>query len=560
MIYSAWVGPAVKGGAALTLPLLIGVWTGSETLAVVAAVGALWGVGQDGDDPYRARTHRLIWLGLSAAAGLLVGELALRGGSVFLVTGCLVVSGFVAGLISPYGRNPSVAGMHLLLGAVIGSGIPVPGPWWQSPLALLSGTALVLVLSVLPWLWSRERFERAAILAVFQAASRGLEAAGTTDAEQARRGLTDALDQAHDVMAPHLARAARDGADAPVRHLVRAFHLAVALGQAVTTLLWEARMLPPAVTGAPMQMARCLLDGQEPPHESGFRATSPGLRALARTCAAAGLERADVVPLTPPRQRWTIRPGDAWSVRSAHLRYALLLALCVLIAQLGSLALDGPRGYWLPMTVAFVYKPDFGPVLSRSVNRCLGTVVGVAGIGAVVLLSEDRWVLLAAVAAFGALMAVGVRRHYAVATTGLTGVVFVLLDMLGDHRILYWPRILDTTLAAVLVLVVHFLLWPRSAADRAQAQTESALATAARYRDEAPTVGSAQRHALRRTAYQELAAARRTVAAARQEASVRGRGLPGWDEAIAAAERECDAVTALTAAPDDPVQIAHPAH
>jgi len=550
-----WVGPAVRGGTALTVPLLIGMLTGSPTLAVVAAVGALWGVGQDGDDPYRARAHRLVWLGLAAAGGLCLGELALRSGSVALVTVCLVLSGFVAGLISPYGRPASVAGMHLLLGAVIGSGIPVPGPWWQPPLALLSGTLLVLALSLLPWLWSPERFERAAIQAVFRAAAQALAVAGTPAAEQARRGLTDALDTAHDVMAPHLARAARDDADAPVRYLVRAFHLAVALGQAVTTLLWEARPLPPAVTAVPTQIARRLLERQDLLPEKDFQVTTPGLRALADTCAAAGLERTDVLPLTPPRHRWSIRPGQTWSVRSAHLRYALLLALCVLVAQLGAIVLDGPRGYWLPMTVAFVYKPDFGPVLGRAVNRCLGTVVGVAGIGALVLVTDERWLMIGAVAGFGALMAVGVRRHYAVATTGLTGVVFVLLDMLGDHRILYWPRILDTALAAALVLVVHFLLWPRSAADRAQAQTEAALAAAARYAQEAPAVGPAQRHALRREAYQQLAQARRAVARARQESSSRGRGLPGWEEAIADAERGCDAVTALSVAPAAPPQV-----
>ncbi|MEU8472291.1 FUSC family protein [Streptomyces sp. NPDC029006] len=72
-----------------------------------------------------------------------------------------------------------------------------------------------------------------------------------------------------------------------------------------------------------------------------------------------------------------------------HLRYAVLLAACVLVAYVIALLLHGPRGYWLPMTVAFIYKPDFGPVLRRALYRCAGTFVGVAAIGAVAPLTGN---------------------------------------------------------------------------------------------------------------------------------------------------------------------------
>ncbi|GAB6903128.1 FUSC family protein [Kineosporia succinea] len=529
------VGAAARGAAALTLPLLLGVWTGSTTLAVIAAVGALWGVGQDGADPYRARSHRLLALAAAAAAGLLAGELALRTGHGAVVAVCLVAAGFVSGLVSPYGRVASVGGMHFLLGAVIGSGIPVPGPFWQAPLALSAGTLLVLAMSVTPWLWARHEIEKAAVRAVYRSAARALQSAGTPGAEDARRHLSEALDHAHEVMAPHLAHGSRSGPDSGTGRLVRAFHLAVPLGEAVTTLLWEGHPLTPEVTGAPRRMEQRLFSGTEAlPATPHFAPGTPGERALATVCVASGTGPVADVPLQTPA-----RP---WATRAAHLRYASLLALCVLITQLIATATDAPRGYWLPMTVAFVYKPDFGPVFSRSLHRCLGTVAGVAAIGAVVLVTDARWALIAAVAVFGALMAVGVRHHYAVATTGLTGVVFVLLDLLGDHRALYLPRILDTAIAAVVVLAVHFVFWPRSASDRAQAQTGAALAAAERYRALAPEAPPAQRHALRRAAYQQLGEARRATAQARREPT---GALPAqWEETITAAEQMCDAVTA----------------
>ncbi|MGV9253864.1 FUSC family protein [Streptomyces sp. NPDC003697] len=546
------VAAAARGAVALALPLLVGLWSGAVIPSVIAAVGALWGVGQDGSDPYRLRVRRLVWMGLAAALGLLAGELALRSGQPLAVPACLVVAALAAGSISLRGRVASVAGMHLLLGVTIGTGIPVPGPWWHAPLALFAGVGLVVVMSATPWLWRRHRIERTAVLAVYRAASDALSAAGSPGAEDARRGLTAALDHAHQVVGRHLTH--RERSRPELRDLLRAFDVAVRLGEVTSALVWEARALPRTVTRLPLAMADRLLPaadtssvapaaGVAAPVAAGVTGRSAGLRALAELSAEAGGARGDDamprLPGLPPQER------------SAHLRFAVLLALCVLVAQLCADALHGPRGYWLPMTVAFVYKPDFGPVFRRAVHRCAGTVVGVVAIGAVTLLTTDAYALVGAVAAFGALMAVGVRHHYALATVGLTAVVLVLVDMLGDDRALYGPRILDTALAAVIVLVAHFLLWPDSAARRAAAWTGAAVAAAHRYRDLAPQAAPAQRHALRRAAYHQLAEARRAVAHARGEPGRPARALPEWERAVTAAEQLCDAVSArsLTGSP-----------
>ncbi|MFF8596913.1 FUSC family protein [Streptomyces sp. NPDC015220] len=538
---------ALRGAVALAVPLLVGVWTGSVIPAVIAGIGALWGVSQDGSDPYRLRVRRLGCMGLSAALGLLAGELALRGGHPAAVTGCLVVAALLAGSVSLRGRLASVCGMHLLLGVTIGGGIPVPGPWWQPPLALLAGVALVILLSATPWLWRRHTIERAAVLAVYRAASEALSAAGSPAAEAARRRLTAALDHAHHVMGRHLARPDRPGTG--LSALRAAFDTAVRLGEVASALVWEGRTLPGPVADVPLLMAaRLLPEAGRATASAGRPAPAPTRSALPADADSPALRALAALAAEPVRARpdgtASRLPAYPWHGRAARVRYAVLLAGCVLAAQLCAELLHGPRGYWLPMTVAFVYKPDFGPVLRRSLHRCAGTVLGVAAIGAVTVLTTDTYVLIGAIALFGAVMAVGVRHHYALATTGLTAVVFVLVDMLGDHRSLYSARILDTALAAVIVLVAHFALWPDSAAGRAAAQTEAALAAAHRYRDLAAGAAPAQRHALRRTAYHRLAEARRAVAHARREFARPGRARPAWEDAIASAERLCDEVSA----------------
>ncbi|MGW5280349.1 FUSC family protein [Streptomyces collinus] len=539
---------ALRGVVALALPLLLGLWTGHMVPAVFAGIGALWGVGQDGSSPYRLRMRRLSAVGLASALGLLAGEFALRSGHTAAVAGCLVSTALVGGLISLRGPVLSVTGMQLLLGATVGSGIAVSGPWWQAPLALLSGVLLVTFLSTSPWLWRRHRIESDHLHAVYRAAAQALAAVGTPHAEAARRSMTLALNDAHDVMAPELAAATRRRAEDPdALRLIDALRLAVRLGEVVSALVGEGRPLSPGVADLPLKMAERLLPAGRSTTDQGLlRAEksvperdlrSPAVRTLVELCETAGTEAAtDVVLSAPVRPR----PG-----RTVRLRYAVLLSGCVLVAYISAVLLHGPRGYWLPMTVAFIYKPDFGPVLRRAVHRCVGTVVGVAAIGAVALLTGNApYALIGTVAAFGALMAVGVRHHYAVATTGLTGIVFVLVDLLGDHRTLYGTRILDTTLAAAIVLVANFLVWPDSAGSWAAAQTEAALIAVRRYRDLAPSATSAQRQTLRRAAYRRLADARRAAAQARAEPLPPKRTLPDWEATITAAEQVCDAVTA----------------
>ncbi|MET9147035.1 FUSC family protein [Streptomyces sp. NPDC004042] len=546
---------AARGAVALAVPLLAGVATGQVALAVLAGIGALWGVGQDGDDPYRQRVLRLGCTGGCAALGLLAGELALRSARPGAVTCCLVAAALVAGAVSLRGRLASVSGLHLLLGVTVGGGIPVPGPWWQAPPALLSGVALVALLSATPWLWRRHAIERAAVRAVYRAASGALAAAGGPDAEAARRRLTAALDHAHRVLDRHLTGRRRPGKEPDA--LRTAFHTAVRLGEVTSALVWEGRELPRCVSRVPLLMAARLLPepGRGPAsataaagpagsaHPAGVPCAgsgSPALRALTALYTSCGPDR--------PRDTTPRLPASPWHGRAAQVRYTVLLAGCVLAAQLCAVLLHGPRGYWLPMTVAFVYKPDFGPVFRRALHRCAGTVAGVAAIGAVTLLTTGTYALIGAVAAFAAVMAVGVRHHYALATTGLTAIVFVLVDLLGDHRELSWARILDTALAAAIVLVAHFALWPHSARGRAAARTRAAVSAAHRYRDLPAGAPAAERYALRRTAYHRLAEARRAVLDARREPGRTAREVAGLldaeEEAIAAAERLCDAVGA----------------
>ena len=77
---------------------------------------------------------------------------------------------------------------------------------------------------------------------------------------------------------------------------------------------------------------------------------------------------------------------------------------------------------------------------------------------------------------------------------------------------------------------------------------QAALLAPRRYRDLAPSATPAQRQQLRRTAYHQLADARRAAAQAHAEPNRARCSLLDWEGTVTAAEQLCDAVTAQTLA------------
>ena len=87
----------------------------------------------------------------------------------------------------------------------------------------------------------------------------------------------------------------------------------------------------------------------------------------------------------PPEARFGPRPKtfdplieirSNLSFRSSSFRHALRLGVASAIGGLLAASEHLVRGYWIPMTVVIVLKPNFGGTLQRSVQRITGTVLG----------------------------------------------------------------------------------------------------------------------------------------------------------------------------------------
>ncbi|MFF2820235.1 FUSC family protein [Kitasatospora cineracea] len=229
--------------------------------------------------------------------------------------------------------------------------------------------------------------------------------------------------------------------------------------------------------------------------------------------------------------------------------YGARVGVCVAGSAALALGLRDGHWYWLPVTAAFLVKPDLGPLFSRVVNRFAGTVAGVllvAGLGPVL---SGPWWPVVAVAATGALIPVA-QRHFAAQTAVITVTVLAFVTTGGD-RAAAPARLLDTTLACALVLLVGHLPGLADTRARVGQRAAHALRHTQRYLDHVLLTGRQEPHPadtrraeLRRTAYRTLAQARAAAETAAAELSPGTPAGPDWLRLTVHAERLADAATA----------------
>lgn len=162
--------------------------------------------------------------------------------------------------------------------------------------------------------------------------------------------------------------------------------------------------------------------------------------------------------------------------RSTALRHALRVAILTAGAQILGSVLPWSRGYWVPVSVLVVLKPDYGGTISRAIQRVIGTIVGgliAAGLAAGVRESEFQGFLIGALA-FAAFTVKPL--NFGIYTIALTPLFMVMLNLLdeGDWQVTLL-RILDTAIGGGLCLLGGYILLPAWERVRLPAQTAKAI-------------------------------------------------------------------------------------
>lgn len=414
-------GGVLRGALGMGPLLAAAAACGRPQAGVLAGLAAMFGSINDRPGTARSAAALVGVPALAGAAGLLIGQ-----APGWWAVALLAAVGAVCGAASVAGPVSSAAGVQLLVLTAVGCGMPMAGPAWTKAgwYLLGGGWALLLRLALRPPpAFRRLHGERAAVAAVFDALAAALRAVGTPGAEPARRGLTVALDRADEALRlQRLLR--RPGPRRPDElRLDERFAAASALCEASVALLWEGEPLPVRVLAGPHRLAEAVRRDTAPGPLSVPVAAGPARSAFDRAVLAAGLafdhrpggtgtpgpeqfERP-----APRRPRRTRRGADP--AGPVGREYGLRVGACVAVTTALALLLHADHWYWLPVTAAFLVKPDYGPLFSRVVNRFVGTAAGVllfAALGPVAAAAgygpaPGPWPTVVAVALCGALIA-----------------------------------------------------------------------------------------------------------------------------------------------------------
>ena len=141
-----------------------------------------------------------------------------------------------------------------------------------------------------------------------------------------------------------------------------------------------------------------------------------------------------------------------WS--DPFILHSIRLAIVIIIATTLEEFVRFPHSYWIPMTVAWISKPDTGGTVDKVTRRVVGTLLGVAIAGTLIATTPYS-------GAF-ALIMIGIASYfvlaflmpnYTITTTGITVFVFFLFRVVGfPMGGSFFARIASTLIAAALVL------------------------------------------------------------------------------------------------------------
>lgn len=495
---------STRAALCLATPLIVGLITGQRAYGTLVALGALGAVSQDGLDRWRNRSPRMLGVAFAGGPGLALGALFVN--HVHAPWSLVVLFGvvaFVAGLIEA--SLWATQGIYLLLGAILGGGLAFTGRIWQSAICLMAGGLFVYVVASLTDRRSRRVDQRLCLVNAMQSLAQLLEAIGTEGLNHARSRAVVVLDVAQDVVG---AKKLPEDDEGVAIHQV--FVVVLQFGELASYLASKVEKVDVAVIAALREVAvtirqrTCLdavaqLDRFASMFATSLDAPSRRLIAEAFRCP----ERSTLVSEMPFRSTIHRLP------MVDRIRFALLFAGAVVVATIIAHALDGPKGYWLPMTVAFVFRPDLGPVMRRAISRVIGTLAGVGIAAAVTAVGNQQISLILLSCVMAAAVPWASQRSHALTVMVFTPIVFVFVGVLGPDQNLFGARIVDTAIGAAIVLAFDYVMWLHAPSLRPRQQLDQVGEAVASYQRTTPASDPVTRHSLRRNALRAVARAQR---------------------------------------------------
>ncbi|HEU5252531.1 MAG TPA: FUSC family protein [Solirubrobacterales bacterium] len=168
-----------------------------------------------------------------------------------------------------------------------------------------------------------------------------------------------------------------------------------------------------------------------------------------------------------PEKAWSGREAAAalranLSLESQSARHAIRfgLALAAGVAAYWLLGMD-EHGYWIPLTILFVMRPDRGETDHRLVLRAVGTVLGLLLATAIAEAFGGDELVIGTVLTVSAALSFGLLTvQYALFTAAITTFVVVISTTLGEPALQTVDERATGTVLGILIAFVAWRLWP----------------------------------------------------------------------------------------------------
>lgn len=427
---------ALRAALAMGIPVLLGTWAGVPSYGLLATLGAFTAL-YGGGRPYASRAITLALIAGAFTLAVMFG-LWLDAWPWLVVPALSLVSMLATWLCNAARLGPPGAYLFVLACAA-GTALPI-GPLspLQAGLLVLGGGTGAWLLHTAGALFQLRGPERHAVAGAGRAVAACIQAGPAHPG--ARRAAAQALHESWQMLVGFQPIPARRGGELErLRAVNRELHL-----------LFARAIDPPASDATPeamLQRARALID----------EATRPAIQRPRRLPP-------DAVPHGYPHSWTRLREGIAPG--SNALRVVLRVGLATLVAGVLAAALDLERAYWaVAAALLMLYQGfDWPRTVQRSVERTLGTWVGLLLAGAILWWQPAGAWLALVVMALQFVIEIAVVRNYAIAVVFITGVALTIGSggqPVDDIPGLLLARGLDTLLGCACALLAFRLLPPR---------------------------------------------------------------------------------------------------
>ena len=147
--------------------------------------------------------------------------------------------------------------------------------------------------------------------------------------------------------------------------------------------------------------------------------------------------------------------------RSPIFRHATRLTLAMIVGYSFGLWIGVDNAYWILLTIVVIMRPSYGLTKTRSINRVLGTVVGVLVAIGIVLITKNVYIFITLAAVANIFAFSMLTRNYFLSSVAVTlSVIFVFSVLQSDQWDVIQYRLIDTVIGGVFSLAFSYLIFP----------------------------------------------------------------------------------------------------